>query len=114
MKKLNKKNIGDIFALTPMQEGMLFHYLKDPKGDHYFEQLSLKITGEINLKRFKKAWDYVVQGNDMLRTFFRWEKLDSPAQVMLKQHNPELGLFDLSDIEDHAKQQKQLEKINMR
>jgi iturin family lipopeptide synthetase B len=113
VKKLNKKNIEDIFALIPMQEGMLFHYLKDPKEDHYCEQLNLKITGEFNLEGFKKAWDFVVQGNDMLRTFFRWEKLDSPAQVVLKQHNPDLGFFDLSDIENHAKQQKQLEKIKL-
>jgi len=29
----DKKNIEDILPLTPMQEGMLFHYLKDRAGD---------------------------------------------------------------------------------
>lgn len=29
--KIDKDNIEDILALTPMQEGILFSYLKDPK-----------------------------------------------------------------------------------
>jgi len=37
MKITDKKGIQDILALTPMQEGMLFHYLKEPEGDLYFE-----------------------------------------------------------------------------
>ena len=45
MKKLDKRNIEDIFALTSMQEGMLFHYLEDRGGTRYFEQLSLEISG---------------------------------------------------------------------
>jgi hypothetical protein len=48
MAKFDKKNIEDILSLTSMQEGMLFHYLKEPKSDHYFEQLSLEISGEID------------------------------------------------------------------
>ena len=50
MDKLDKKNIENIAALTPLQEGMLFHYLKDPKNDIYFEQLSLDISGEIDME----------------------------------------------------------------
>jgi hypothetical protein len=108
---LDKKNIEDILALTPMQEGMFFHYLKEPENDHYFEQLSLEISGEIKEEFFEKAWNFVIKTNEMLRTVFRWEKMDSPAQVVLKQHNPDLGFFDLSAIENHVEQQKQLKKI---
>lgn len=35
--KIAGKDIEDIVALTPLQEGMLFYYLKDPENDHYFE-----------------------------------------------------------------------------
>ena len=75
MEKLNKKNIEDIFGLTPMQEGMLFHYLKDPDNDHYFEQLSLEISGEIDPEIFEKTWNFVIESNEMLRTVFRWENV---------------------------------------
>jgi tyrocidine synthetase-3 len=113
MHKLDKKNIEDIFALTPMQEGMLLHYLKNPESNHYFEQLFLKISGEINLQLFKKAWDYVVLGNQMLRTFFRWKKLEKSAQVVLKQHHPTLGFFDLSTLKDDNEKQSRLETIKI-
>jgi hypothetical protein len=38
MKKLNKKNIEDISMLTPLQEGMLIHYLNNPGRGDYCEQ----------------------------------------------------------------------------
>ncbi|MCP5053097.1 MAG: hypothetical protein GY940_38375 [bacterium] len=34
----NKNDIEDILALTPVQEGMLFHSLKDPEAGQYLEQ----------------------------------------------------------------------------
>jgi amino acid adenylation domain-containing protein len=84
MKILDKKNIEDILPLTPMQQGMLFHYLKDRQSDYYFEQLCLTISGEINLTWFKQSWALVVKTNEMLRTRFKWEKMKKPLQVLLK------------------------------
>jgi amino acid adenylation domain-containing protein len=91
------KDIEDIIALTPMQEGMLFHYLKDPGSDYYFEQLCLTVTGGIDLNGFKRAWEVVVETNEMLRTRFSWEKLNEPVQVVLKKHSPRFIFYDLSD-----------------
>ena len=87
MIKLNRENTEDILALTPMQEGMLFHYLKDPGSGLYFEQLCLEISGdvEIDVKFFEKAWNFVIESNAMLRAVFRWEKVDHPIQVILKE-----------------------------
>jgi amino acid adenylation domain-containing protein len=90
------KDIEDIIALTPMQEGMLFHYLKDPGSDCYFEQLCLTVTGRIDLNGFKRAWEVVVEANEMLRTRFSWEKLNEPVQVILKKHSPRFIFFDFS------------------
>ncbi|MCP5051494.1 MAG: AMP-binding protein, partial [bacterium] len=99
MKKLRKKNIQSILALTPTQEGMLFHYLKDPDSEIYFEQLCLDISGEIEKQRFEKAWDCVVDANEMLRTVFRWEKIDNPTQVTLKSCSPDLRYHDFSSLD---------------
>ncbi len=53
-RKINRNNIVDIFALSPMQEGMLFHYLRDgEEKDLYFEQLSLNLSGKLNLMFLK-------------------------------------------------------------
>ncbi|MCX6578639.1 MAG: amino acid adenylation domain-containing protein [Candidatus Aminicenantes bacterium] len=99
MKNLNPKRIANILALTPVQEGMLFHYLQDPQGELYFEQLSLEIPGEINVQHFKKAWNVVIETNEMLRTVFRWEKLEKPSQIILKKQPFEISFHDLSDMD---------------
>ncbi|UCH95062.1 MAG: amino acid adenylation domain-containing protein [Candidatus Aminicenantes bacterium] len=110
-RKKTEKDIEDIAALTPMQEGMLFHYLKDPQHDHYFEQLSLEVAAEIDVEIFKKAWNFVIETNEMLRTSFRWEKLNKPAQVVMKNHTINLTYHDLSTKEDVDGTKRQVERI---
>ncbi|UCH95501.1 MAG: amino acid adenylation domain-containing protein [Candidatus Aminicenantes bacterium] len=95
-KNIDMKGIEDIIALTPMQEGMLFHYLQDPQSGLYFEQLSLKISGEIHIELFEKAWNFVIKNNEMLRTVFRWENVKKPVQVILKEHKFKPIYHDLS------------------
>jgi amino acid adenylation domain-containing protein len=96
MKKTGKKNIEDILELTPMQQAMLFHYLKDPSNDRYFEQLSLEISGEIDIRLFERAWNSVTAANEMLRAIFRWERLDRPVQLILKEHSIQPGYDNIS------------------
>ncbi|MCP4149494.1 MAG: AMP-binding protein, partial [bacterium] len=97
MKKEDKKNIANIMALTPVQQGMLFHYLKEPAGELYFEQLTLELSGKVEKKLFEKAWNTVIQTNEMLRTVFRWEKIKNPLGVVLKQHTIKPRYYDSQD-----------------
>jgi fengycin family lipopeptide synthetase D len=106
MEKIDKKNFADILALTPVQEGMLFHYLKDPGSDLYFEQLCLEITGTIDFLQFERAWNRVIETNEMLRTVFRWEQVEHPVQIILKQHHLCPGYDDFSDRD--ARERKRL------
>jgi polyketide synthase PksJ len=110
--KLDKKNIEDVLALTPMQEGMLFHYLKAPDSDYYFEQLSLEISGQINKEIFEKAWNFVIETNEMLRTVFQWEKVEKPIQVILKEHRLQPGYYDFPGEEGSQKNRK-IEEIKL-
>ncbi|MGZ4164749.1 MAG: non-ribosomal peptide synthetase, partial [Tumebacillaceae bacterium] len=80
--KLDRNNVEEIMALSPVQEGILFHYLTNP--EQYVEQLGMTITGEIDLEHFKQAWATVAQANEMLRTVYRWEGLEHPMQIVLK------------------------------
>ncbi|MCP4219372.1 MAG: AMP-binding protein, partial [bacterium] len=89
-----KKNIKDILALTPMQEGMLFHYLKSPQNDHYFEQLCLNLSGHMDFHTMELAWNDVVEHNDMLRAFFKWDNVKQPLQVVLKEHRLEFNVLE--------------------
>ncbi|NIM15414.1 MAG: hypothetical protein GTO45_25850, partial [Candidatus Aminicenantes bacterium] len=113
MNKLERRNIVDILALTPMQEGMLFHYLKEPESDVYFEQLSLNLVGDIDNEIFEQAWNAVIQGNEMLRTMFRWENVENPIQVVLKEHPLQPVYYDLAG-KDTDDLEKSLEEIKAR
>ncbi|MCX6582995.1 MAG: amino acid adenylation domain-containing protein [Candidatus Aminicenantes bacterium] len=95
-KMSDKKDIQDILPLTPMQEGMLFHYLKEPASDLYFEQLSLAVSGNMAAELCKKAWNAVIDANEMLRTAFRWEKLENPVQIILKVFRLQPLYYDLT------------------
>jgi tyrocidine synthetase III len=94
----DRENVQEILALTPMQEGMLFHSLKVPSSRAYFEQLCLDLTGNIQKNVFLAAWKEVIQCNEMLRAVFRWQKLKHPVQVILKHYKLEFHYFDLTKL----------------
>lgn len=108
--KLNSNSVEDFFALTPMQEGMLYHHLQDPHSHREFEQLYLEISGTPDIERFKQAWKLVVSRNQMLRTLFRWETLKQPIQIVLKEHEPDTCYVDLSS-EEPGKRNRKLEEL---
>jgi len=110
MKKTVEKNIENIIALTPTQEGMLYHYLKDPAGEQYFEQLCLELAGLIDRDCFEKAWNTVIETNEMLRTVFRWETTKHPMQIVLKKHTLKPIYYDFTGG-DSSQVRAQLEMI---
>ncbi len=109
MKKFAKKDIEDILSLTPMQQGMLFHYLKEPESDLYYEQLSLEISGSPDITLFYEAWRVVTTSNQMLRTLFRWKKMEKPIQLVLKEHLPQVRWYDCTG--EHMSEVELLEEI---
>ncbi|UCH95077.1 MAG: amino acid adenylation domain-containing protein, partial [Candidatus Aminicenantes bacterium] len=109
----HKKNIGDILALTPLQEGILFHYLKEPGRNLYFEQLCLEVSGKIDVRLFEKAWNHVIETNEILRTVFLWENVKKPVQVVLKEHKLQLKVYDLR-ARDADERPRLLVKIKQR
>ncbi|MFM0286806.1 amino acid adenylation domain-containing protein [Paraburkholderia megapolitana] len=74
--------ITDIYALTPTQQGMLFHSLYEPESDAYFSSLNFRIDGDLDVERFRRAWDAVIHRHDILRTSFHWEEIENPVQVV--------------------------------
>lgn len=111
MKTGDRKNIETVIALTPMQEGMLYHYLKDPQSGLYCEQLCLETIGNIDLDYFQRAWNRVVETNEMMRVHFRWEKINQPVQAVLNEHRLYVSFQDLSTVKGTDRLQKRLEEI---
>ncbi len=74
--------IEDIYELSPMQQGMLFHTLYAPKSGFYVVQLHCTLRGDLDSAAFKHAWQRVLERHAVLRTSFHWEDLDKPLQVV--------------------------------
>lgn len=94
---IDKNNIKNIYELTPMQEGMLFHSVYDGANGAYFEQARYRISGELDRTCFEGAWNRLVERHDILRTAFVYQKVKEPIQIVLKQRKIECRYEDISD-----------------
>src|ERR1044071_4098610 len=81
------ENLEDLYQLSPMQQGILFHCLYTPNSSVYFEQSLFTIKGELNVPAFEDSWKRVVQRHAILRTVFLWEDLEKPVQAVYRQVN---------------------------
>lgn len=104
--KIEKQNVEDIISLSPMQEGMLFLYLNDSKSTMYYEQMCLKMNDSVDVELLLKAWQYVIDSNEMLRTIYRWENLKSPIQVVLKKQSITIDEYDFCEFDNTKKERK--------
>jgi hypothetical protein len=79
---MNSKDVQDIYPLSSMQQGMLFHSLYAPDSGVYVEELSCRLQGDLDVEAFADAWRRAVERNPLLRTAFLWQDLDEPLQVV--------------------------------
>ncbi len=82
---MDARTIEDIYPLSPMQQGMLFHSLYEGHSGVYFEQTSWTLHGSLDRAAFSRAWQQVIDRHSALRTSFVWEELDEPVQVVHRQ-----------------------------
>lgn len=78
-------NVEDIYILSPMQQGMLFHVLHTPDAGMYFEQDHFILRGDLNVAAFVQSWQQVIDRHPILRTAFIWEGIDTPLQIVRQQ-----------------------------
>lgn len=76
--------IEDVYPLSHMQSGMLFHYRYAPASEAYFEQVSCSVRGELDVALFERVWRHVLSRHAVLRSVFDWEELELPVQVVLR------------------------------
>ncbi|MFI2612139.1 amino acid adenylation domain-containing protein [Kitasatospora sp. NPDC018619] len=74
--------IDDLYPLTPMQGGLLFHSLSEPGEGIYLGHLSFVLDGVDDLNALAEAWQLLTDRNAILRTAAVWENVDDPLQVV--------------------------------
>lgn len=81
---IDRRNIANLYPLSPLQEGMLYHALREPHSRAYFEQIDFELPGEFDDAAYLQAWQDLVDRHDILRTLFAVRKLPQPLQIVLR------------------------------
>ncbi|OEU67170.1 MAG: hypothetical protein BBJ57_13610 [Desulfobacterales bacterium PC51MH44] len=101
---LAKENVKNIYTLSPMQEGMLFHFLADKNSTAYSQQISWRINGNLDLALFEAAWNKLIRRHDILRTVFIYKNTDRSLQVVLKEHKIDVYSEDIRNLDHNAQE----------
>lgn len=78
-------NVEDIYPLTPMQQGMIFHTLYRQESGTYVQQVVYTLDGTLDVDAFIRAWQQTLDRHPVLRTGFLWQDLDEPLQIVRQQ-----------------------------
>jgi hypothetical protein len=103
------KNVEDIYPLTPLQSGMLFHSLMAPESGVYVNQVTCTLPADLDAGRFRQAWERLVQRHGVLRTAFLWDGLDEPLQAVRKQVSLSWEELDLRGLPREEQRRRQEE-----
>ncbi|WP_039275322.1 condensation domain-containing protein, partial [Paenibacillus polymyxa] len=86
--------LENVYALSPMQKGMLFHSLMEPDSGAYFQQASFDQKGSFDVAIFRKSLDLLTQRHEALRTnFHRFETGNGqePLQIVFRHKDSDLS-----------------------
>src|SRR5207244_19659 len=90
-------NLEDLYQLSPMQQGMLFHSVYAPGSGVYVSISVYAISGNLDLMAFNRSWQKVIERHAILRTSFLWEDLEKPVQVVHRRVHISIEQMDWRD-----------------
>jgi amino acid adenylation domain-containing protein/non-ribosomal peptide synthase protein (TIGR01720 family) len=88
-------DIEDIYPLSPMQEGMLFHSLAAGEEPVYFEQMAYGIQGDFDVDLIRECWRRLFSHYEVLRTAMLAGERERPLQVVVNNREAEFVFHDL-------------------
>ncbi|MFE9321437.1 amino acid adenylation domain-containing protein [Nocardia sp. NPDC052278] len=94
--------LSDVWPLTPLQEGLLFHALVSEQSvDAYLTQLVVGLRGRVDPARLRRAGRVLLDRHANLRTAFDTDV--GPVQVVQEDVEAAWSELDLSDLDDGAR-----------
>ncbi|HEX2092759.1 MAG TPA: amino acid adenylation domain-containing protein, partial [Longimicrobiaceae bacterium] len=105
----SEPGVEDVYPLTPMQEGMLFHSLYAPDSGVYVGQFGFVLEGPLDARALERAWQGAVARHEALRASFAWEGLPRPVQVIRSEAELPIQVEDWRGL-DEAGRQARLER----
>ena len=106
--------VEDLYTLSPMQQGMLFHTLYEQTAGDYINQIRVTAQG-LDVARFQHAWDATVQAHDVLRSGFFWEgQLEWPCQVVYREARLPIQVLDWRAMPERELELRKLQQAQRR
>jgi amino acid adenylation domain-containing protein len=107
---MTANTVEDLYELSPLQQGMLFHTLSAPADrEMYVAQRGYDLHGRLDAEALAKAWRDVVARHPALRTTYHWEGLEKPLQVVHRDVAVDLEMLDWRDVAG-AEQRERLDR----
>jgi hypothetical protein len=100
------QDLEDLYRLSPVQEGMVFHALFAPASDVYYRRHSCTLKGELDRKAFEEAWRRLISRHPILRTSFHWEGLDHPLQLVHREAQLQIEYEDWRQLPPDKQRQR--------
>uniref|UniRef100_UPI0038998E4D non-ribosomal peptide synthase/polyketide synthase n=1 Tax=Saccharothrix syringae TaxID=103733 RepID=UPI0038998E4D len=94
------RDVEDVYPLTPMQAGMVFHSLSQGREGLYSEQIAFVLDGVTDPATLARAWREVVDRTPILRSRVVWEGVDRPLQVVCRDVDVPIRELDWSALSD--------------
>ncbi|MGW4061459.1 non-ribosomal peptide synthase/polyketide synthase [Amycolatopsis sp. NPDC004747] len=105
------REVDDVYPLTPLQAGMLFHTLLDPTAGAYVDQARMLLDGVRDLDAFAVAWQQVADRTPVLRSRLVWDGLEEPLQVVQRRAAVPVTRHDWRELPE-AEQRTRLERLS--
>jgi amino acid adenylation domain-containing protein/non-ribosomal peptide synthase protein (TIGR01720 family) len=100
-------DLEDIWPLSPLQEGLLFHAAYDDQGaDVYVVQLALALDGALDQSLLRTSAEALLKRHAILRACFRQDGLGRPVQIIRSAMSLPWRSLDLSLLDAAAQEQR--------
>jgi amino acid adenylation domain-containing protein/non-ribosomal peptide synthase protein (TIGR01720 family) len=103
---LPSRGVKDIYPLSPLQKGMVFHSQYAQTAGEYITQLALTLEGEWQPDRWTNAWMQLVDRHEILRTSFRSKGLSEAHQMVHDSVDLQVNHFDWRHFSPEEQQTK--------
>ncbi|WP_145719749.1 non-ribosomal peptide synthetase, partial [Chitinophaga japonensis] len=94
--------VEDVYELSPLQEGIYYHWLAAPGTTAYVEQSSYRLKGRVDIGLLEQSYARLLSRHAILRTAFTHEYGTSTLQIVRKTVKPDFRYIQFppgTDIE---------------
>nr|ADU56090.1 hypothetical protein CA878-12 [uncultured organism CA878] len=104
-----QSRIEEIWPLSPLQAGLLFHAVYDGEGhDVYTGHWMLDLDGPVEAARLRAAWEALLTRHAPLRACFRQRKSGETVQIIPRRVELPWRVVDLSHLDDPGQAVREL------